>query len=238
MPNALIEEAKKMPGPAPIIRLKSAQRHPPDEIKGPCSDDKLRARSLSSRDTIDNNILILNARVRIKHLRLESHPLDRRQEIPEPESIFKGIRQAEIGQRVPCKASGATDVRKIVRQRGPKFSRNVPFRLRGSRQQLRRRKDSLDPGLDPPHLLLRIDHSPLKVATARAEMDRDKPLIAFVIDIGSPRVQGDGREFAQRNVGVGAAASLKSHLDRADLVQAGTVFCGHADDQPELTLAF
>ena len=58
-----------------------------------------------------------------------------------------------------------------------------------------------------------------------------------MINPGRPGVQGDRRQFAQGDVGIGAAARLIGHLDVANLFDAVAVFGRKTDGQVELAIS-
>ena len=86
--------------------------------------------------------------------------------------------------------------------------------------------------------LLRLGHGAAEVAAAHAEFDGDEALHALVVNPRRAGIQGDGRQFAQRDVGIGAAGGLVGHLDVADLIDAVAIFRRITDDKIELPIAF
>jgi len=82
---------------------------------------------------------------------------------------------------------------------------------------------------------LRVRDRRAEVAAAHAKLDREEALPTLVIDIGGARVQADGCELAQRNIGVAAGAA--GHLDIAYRVDAVAVFGRKTNDEAELAVA-
>ena len=85
--------------------------------------------------------------------------------------------------------------------------------------------------------LLRFGDRAAEVAVAHAELDGDEALGALVINPGGPGLQANRRQFAQGDVGIGAAAGLIGHLDIANLFDRVPLFRREADGQVELAVA-
>ena len=83
---------------------------------------------------------------------------------------------------------------------------------------------------------LRFGDGASEVASPNTELDGDKALIAFVIDIGCARIERYVGEFAQRNIGI-SAARLIADLDIAHRVDAVAKFGRQANGQVELPVA-
>ena len=82
--------------------------------------------------------------------------------------------------------------------------------------------------------LLRLLHRAAQVAAPDAELDRDEALHALVINPRCSRIQGDGGQFAQGDIGVRAARSLIGHFYVADLFDAVAIFRRITDDEIKL----
>src|SRR5580704_16211845 len=85
--------------------------------------------------------------------------------------------------------------------------------------------------------LLSLLDGAAQVAASHTELHRDETLNAFVINPRSSRIQGDGGQFAQRNVGIGAARGLIAHFNLADCLNAVAIFRRITDNQVDLPVA-
>src|SRR6202034_638411 len=82
--------------------------------------------------------------------------------------------------------------------------------------------------------LLRLFDRSAEIAPPDAELHGDKTLHAFVVNPGRARVERDGGEFADRDVGIGAARACVSHFDVTNFVNVAAVFRRVAEDEIEL----
>ncbi len=84
--------------------------------------------------------------------------------------------------------------------------------------------------------LLRLGHGAAQVTPAHAELDRNKALVSFVVDVGSAGVEGNVCQRAERHIGIAAARGLVSHLDIAHGLDVAAVFRRQAHRQRELAV--
>ena len=85
-----------------------------------------------------------------------------------------------------------------------------------------------------PRLGLR--HRAPQIPTPHTEFDRDEALRAFVVDPRGPGVQGDRRQFAQRDVGIAARRHWVSHLDFANAIHRRPELGPKTDHHSELAI--
>ena len=88
----------------------------------------------------------------------------------------------------------------------------------------------------PGNALLRLGDGTGKIAAANAEFNRNEALIAVTKDIGCPRVQRDGGQFAQGNIGIAARRRLSADLEVLDTVDVVPEFGRQTNGDVELPI--